>query len=191
MNERKGITRMERAEEAVKVSERLIFVPPKAMRLRCNCREGLVYMGQYPVGKELTLNLLAVQQYYGELGLSPATNWLQVWVASSPLRGVLPPSTVFVMYLKTRSIDQLQQAILLASCQGDPRSFMWRMFFRQHNSMRGSAYYSVAWEWREPQTPEESDQIATLGALNWLEGQLKDEEIQGLQPVRGSLLPSA
>lgn len=132
------------------------FTPPYSVRNDCQ-------IGQWKVGEdnllgnELEISIIAMKNYYGNLGKTKFAQWLQIWFIGSPNEQKLPSNTVCVTYTKTRSLSQLGQKAIEIMENEDPGLGIFKTSFEKHAGDYGN-YYSVKWEWRQ-RTPEEIPQI--------------------------------
>lgn len=132
------------------------FTPPYSVRNDCQ-------IGQWKVGEdnllgnELEISIVAMKNYYGNLGKTKHSQWLQIWFIASPNEQKLPTNTVCVTYTKTRSLSQLGQKAIEVMEKEDPGLGIFKTSFEKHAGDYGN-YYSVKWNWRE-RTPEEYGQI--------------------------------
>lgn len=128
------------------------FTPPYSVRN--NCQVGQWSLGDDNfIGSELELSIFAIKHFYGDLGKTEKTQWLQVWFIAAPKEEKLPENTVCVTYLKTRSQQALSQKFIEVMGTIDPGLVLWKTSFEKHQGDMG-AYYSVNFE---PRIREESE----------------------------------
>jgi hypothetical protein len=141
-----------------KINKEMInhFTPPYSVRNDCQ-------IGQWKVGEDnllgnsLKLSIIAMKNYYGNLGKTKHTQWLQLWFVAAPSEQKLPSNTVCVTYLKTRSLTQLGQKAIEVMQNEDPGMGIFTASYEKHAGDYGN-YYSIKWEWRD-RTNEELPQL--------------------------------
>lgn len=112
-------------------------------------------------GKSLEISIIKVARFFGSLGKAKDTFWLQVWFVPAPGCAQLPPNTVCVTYLKTRSFSQFSQKITELLANGEPAEGIFIGSFAKHSNDLGN-YYSVVWDWRSRTSPEEKEQLSAI-----------------------------
>jgi len=158
-----------------------IFLPERPYAVRLNCQAGQFALSEDEfLGKEAEISIISAKHWYGSLGKTKDTEWLQLFFIPAPSCQFLPKNTVCVSYIKTRSLAQFHQLItkLLAEDTGtDPAEGIFQVSFLSHVNSEGQPYKSVRFEWRERKTPEEIAQLemiaqflATKPILQDLEG---------------------
>ncbi|BAQ65569.1 hypothetical protein [Geminocystis sp. NIES-3709] len=132
------------------------FTPPYAVRNDCQ-------IGQWKVGEDnllgnnLEISIISTKNFYGNLGKTKQTSWLQVWFIASPKESRLPKNTICVTYLKTQSLSVLGQKVIEVMENKDPGLGIFQTSFSKHANDYGN-YYSVNFQWRD----REEDEIAQL-----------------------------
>ena len=136
-----------------------IFLPQVPFSLRNDCKVGMWKVGEEDYrGKEIEISIIKVAQFFGTLGKTVNSPWLQIWFVPAPECEGLPKNTVCVTYLKRRSIAQFSQIVTELMELGEPALGIFRGFFIKHTGELGD-YYSVTWLWRERETEEELKQL--------------------------------
>lgn len=144
-----------------KINKEIInhFTPPYSVRNDCQ-------IGQWKIGEdnilgnELEIAIIAMRNYYGNLGKTKYTQWLQIWFIGAPSEQKLPSNTVCVTYAKTRSLTGLGQKAIEVMENQDPGVGIFKTSFEKHSGDYGN-YYSVSWNWRE-RTAEEFAQLQLI-----------------------------
>lgn len=142
-----------------------IFLPQSPFAVRNDCS-----VGQWKVGDEdfrgntLDISIIKVSQFFGTLGKTKDTQWLQVWFIPAPDEDKLPANTVCVTYLKSRSISQFSQKITELMASGEPARGIFTGSFEKHSGELGT-YYSVVWNWRERTTDAEKTQLNQIATF--------------------------
>lgn len=146
-----------------------IFLPQVPFSLRNDCKVGMWKVGEEDYrGKEIEISIIKVAQFFGTLGKTINTPWMQVWFVPAPGCEVLPKNTVCVTYLKRRSIAQFSQKVTELMESGEPALGIFKGFFIKHTGELGD-YYSVTWDWRERETEadlKQLDMVANFLATN-------------------------
>jgi len=141
-----------------------IFLPDRPYAVRFNCQAGQLALSEDEfLGKEAEISIIACRHWYGSLGKTQNTEWLQLFFIPAPSCKFLPRNTVCVSYIKTRSLSQFHQLItrLLAE-DTNPAEGIFKVSFLSHTNSEGQPYKSVKFEWRERQTPEEIAQLEQI-----------------------------
>lgn len=115
-------------------------------------------IGRWVIGGE-ELNdfqflLLNVQQFFGDLGYTFATNWLQMWFV--PLDGILS-NTICYTYLKSLSAQNFLNTLNLASCKFKtrPELLLWSARFEKKSFVKEGQtvnFYCLSFS-ADPQLP--------------------------------------
>ena len=143
-----------------------IFLPAQPYAVRFNCKSGQLAIGETEfLGDSAEISIVKVGRYFGDLGRTKATEWLQLFFIPAPGCGVLPSNTVCVTYIKTRSLSQFNQTVtrLLGSGQ-NPALGIFEVSFKRH-SAGDRDYYSVAWDWRTREGDAEQKQLEQIAAF--------------------------
>lgn len=142
-----------------------IFNPQTPFAVRNDCQTGHWKVGDRDYRSDtLELSIIKTSRFFGSLGKTKATNWMQIWFVPSPHEPNLPKNTVCLTYIKTRSISQLSQTITELMDVGEPALGLFTASFEKHNGELGT-YYSVQWDWRERETVEEQAQLDQIMAF--------------------------
>lgn len=140
--------------------EEINFFNP-TLSIRNDCKEGVWKIGdKLKIGRELDFAIIKVTPFCGKLGKSEG-DWLQVWLIPAPKEDKLPANTVAVTYIKTRSMSQLGDALIMAMLTEDPGLLIWCTEFEKHAGEYGE-YYSIDWSYREREDEEEVKQIEQI-----------------------------
>lgn len=132
------------------------FTPPYVVRN--NCQVGQWTVGDDILGNTLEIAVFSMASYYGNLGKTKGTNWLQVWFVGMPHEEKLPKNTVCVTYLKGESLTNLgQKAITVMGNDVDPGFGVWSTKFEKKTGTYGN-YYTVNFDWR----PRKEDEMSQL-----------------------------
>jgi hypothetical protein len=146
-----------------------IFLPQVPFTVRNDCKVGNWKVGEEDYrGKQIDISIIKVAQFFGTLGKTTNSPWLQIWFVPAPGCDVLPQNTVCVTYLKRRSISQFSQTVTELMESGEPALGIFTGTFIKHTGELGD-YYSVTWSWRERETEgdlKQLDQIANFLATN-------------------------
>jgi len=170
-----------------------IFMPQVPFAVRNDCQ-----LGQWKVGDEdlkgntIEISIIKVAQYFGTLGKTKNTQWMQVWFVPAPECKNLPQNTVCFTYIKSRSISQFSQKVTELMESKEPAEGIFIGSFEKHSGEYGT-YYSVKWDWRERQSEAEKNQLKQLEAFMQTNPQLLDMStnllpIDGLPPDEVELL---
>lgn len=142
-----------------------IFLPQIPYSVRNDCSVGQWKIGEEDfIGNKLSISIIGVHQFFGSLGKTDNTQWLQVWFVPAPEQEGLPENTVCVTYLKTRSIAQLSQKITELMAAGEPALGIFEASFIKHSGELGT-YYSVVWNWKQRETEPEKKQLEAIASF--------------------------
>ena len=83
-----------------------------------------------------------MRNYYGNVGKTKHTQWLQIWFIGAPNEQKLPSNTVCVTYAKTRSLTGLGQKAIEVMEDEDPGLGIFKASFEKHSGDYGN-YCSV------------------------------------------------
>lgn len=122
-----------------------LVIPPCTYSIRNNCQLGqwVKSDGVTPLGNKLEMTILNLVPYFGDLGKTKASNWLQVW-AISPSVG--NNSVVFCTYIKGISLTILGNTVLdCAMEKKSPADVIFHTSFTPRSNEYGS-YYTLAFE---------------------------------------------
>ena len=146
-------------------STEAIFLPQIPYSVRNDCSVGQFKVGDENfVGNRLTVSILGVHQFFGTLGKSANTQWIQIWFVPAPGQEKLPENTVCVTYLKNRSVTQFSQKITELMASGEPALGIFEASFTKHSGELGT-YYSVVWDWKQRETEAEKKQLDAIAAF--------------------------
>ncbi|PSF35968.1 hypothetical protein C7H19_14565 [Aphanothece hegewaldii CCALA 016] len=173
-----------------------IFLPQVPYNLRNDCKVGRWKVGEEEyLGKEIEISIIKVSQFFGTLGKTANSFWLQLWFVPAPRCADLPKNTVCLTYLKKRSIAQFSQKVTELMESGEPALGLFKGSFVKHSGDKGD-YYSVAWDWRERETDEEISQLEQVADFMAATPKLVDLSvnlipIDGLSPDEIELIMSS
>jgi hypothetical protein len=143
-----------------------IFLPPQPFAVRLNCQTGQVALTEDEfLGTSLEISIIKVARYFGDLGKTKQTEWLQIFFVPAPTCKILPANTVCVSYIKTRSLSQFAQTITRLMENGEPAEGIFVLSFLSHTNDRGQPYKSVKFDWRERKTTVEKKQLELIAAF--------------------------
>ena len=170
-----------------------IFIPQVPFAVRNDCQVGQWKVGDEDFrGNKIEISIIKVAQYFGSMGKTKNTQWMQVWFVPAPGCKELPANTVCTTYIKTRSISQFSQKVTELMESGEPAEGIFIGSFEKHSNEYGT-YYSVQWDWRERSTEAESKQLEQVAAFMQGNPQLIDMStnllpLDGLSPAEIELL---
>jgi hypothetical protein len=143
-----------------------IFLPPQPFAVRLNCQTGQVSLTEDEfLGTSLEISIIKVARYFGDLGKTKQTEWLQIFFVPAPTCKILPTNTVCVSYIKTRSLSQFAQTITRLMENGEPAEGIFVLSFLSHTNAQGQPYKSVKFDWRERKTATEKKQLELIAAF--------------------------
>jgi hypothetical protein len=122
-----------------------LILPQPAYSIRNNCQLGqwMKSDGITPLGNKLEMGILNLVNYFGDLGKTRATNWIQVWGVSPQ---VCNEKIVFVTYVKGTSLTILGNTILdCALEEKNPSDIIFQASFQARSNEYGS-YYTLNFE---------------------------------------------
>lgn len=135
------------------------FNPAYAVRNDCQVGQWKVGDDNF-LGNSLDIAIVATNPYYGALGKTKPTSWLQVFFVGSPSETKLPINTVCVTYLKTQSLSNLSQSVVEEMQNGDPALGIFTASFTKKTSDLGN-YYVVNFAFRD-RTESEIPQLELI-----------------------------
>ncbi|MDX2100896.1 MAG: hypothetical protein SFW36_24210 [Leptolyngbyaceae cyanobacterium bins.59] len=140
-----------------------IFLPQIPYAIRNDCQKGAWKIGDDDYrGNHLELSVIKVSQMFGTLGKTRNALWMQIWFVPAPASAdILPANTVCCTHIKTRSISQFSSKVTELMVHGEPAEGIFIGSFEKHSSDLG-VYYSVKWDWRQRETPEEQQQLEQI-----------------------------
>ena len=145
------------------IPEGTIFNPTPPYNLRNDCQIGQWKRGEDKLmGSSLDISILKACKFYGNIGETYKTHWLQLWFVASPDETKIPRNTVCCTYLKSRSLESFSgELIELMTSQIDPGTVIFKAGFEKHSGKLGN-YYSVSWEVREREGEAEKKQLEQI-----------------------------
>lgn len=143
-----------------------IFLPSQPYQVRFNCKSGQLAVSEDEfLGNAAEISIIKVARYFGDLGCTKNTEWLQLFYIPAPGCDILPANTVCVSYVKTRSLSQFQQVITRLLSDGqNPAHGIFKISFKHHVTGERD-YYSVAWDWRERNESDEQQQLTQIAGF--------------------------
>jgi len=140
-----------------------IFLPEQPYGVRLNCQAGQIAVSETEfLGTEMEISIIACNRYYGDLGKTRNAEWLQIFFIPAPNNKLLPPDTVCVTYIKTRSLTQFTQLVTKLMAEGEPAEGIFRVSFMSHMNKDGQPYKSVRFDWRPRYGEEEVRQLEQI-----------------------------
>jgi hypothetical protein len=143
-----------------------IFLPAQPYQVRFNCKEGCLSLGEDDhLGKEAEISILKVSRYFGTIGMTTDTEWLQIFFVGAAGCTVLPENTVCISYLKTRSLSNFQrQTTKLMAAGSNPAKGIFGVSFAAHTSGTNK-YKSASFTYRERAGDAEMKQLEAIAAF--------------------------
>lgn len=150
-----------------------ICLPDIPYSVRLNCKDGGLFIGGYEAqhrktnpDQKIDISIIKVSKYFGTLGKTENVLWLQLFFvpASNVDLKILPKNTVCCSYIKKQSIAHLFNKVQEAMNHGDPGLGIFSLGFNKETGEKGT-YYSVTFDWRERQSPEEHQQLEIIKAF--------------------------
>ena len=161
-----------------------IFLPQVPFNVRNDLKVGQWKVGEDDFrGKQIEISIIKVAQFFGNLGKTTNTFWLQVWFVVAPDCEIFPKNTICLTYLKKRSIAQFSQKVTELMESGEPALGVFQGSFLKHNGEKGD-YYSVTWDWRERETEDELEQLEQIADFMATNPKLVDLSVN-LLPIDG------
>ena len=170
-----------------------IFLPTTPFAVRNDCSTGQWKVGDDDFrGNTVEISIIKVSQYFGSLGKTKNTQWLQIFFVPAPGCDNLPSNTVCLTYLKTRSISQFSQLITELMESGEPALGIFTGSFEKHSNEYGN-YFSVKMDWRKRETEPEKKQLEQIANFLKSKPQLVDLStnlipIDGMSPEEVELM---
>lgn len=143
-----------------------IFLPSQPYAVRLNCQAGQIAISDDEfLGNTMEISILAVNEFFGSIGKTRDTEWMQIFYIPAPGCKFLPKDTVCVSYIKTRSLSQFTQKITQLMESGEPAEGIFQISFVSHQNRKGDPYKSVKFDWRERKTAEEKKQLEMIAGF--------------------------
>lgn len=128
--------------------------PPTSLRNDCSGGQGGFYAGPKRVGDILHCSILETRKYYGQLGKTSNTNWLQIWFVPEPgsSEGIIL-NKLQVTYIKKESLENYENNrdwVLREIYKGvykNPAHPVYTAVFIQKNGL--APYYVLGWGTRK------------------------------------------
>jgi hypothetical protein len=143
-----------------------IFNPASPFAVRLNCQAGQIALSETEfLGNEAEISIIKASTFFGGLGKTRHTTWLQLFYVPAPSCSILPANTVCVSYIKTRSLTAFHQLITkLIGTGTNPAEGIFRLSFLRHaNGDRN--YCSIKFDWRERSGEAETEQLKMLASF--------------------------
>lgn len=139
-----------------------ILNPEPPYGIRFNCQSGQLALSETEfLGTEAEISIIKVARFFGSLGKTQNTEWLQLFYVAAPGTTIIPQNVVCVSYLKTRSLSAFNAKVIkLLSNKVNPATGIFKVGFQAHSNDKGN-YFSVTFEWR-PRTEEEEGQLEMI-----------------------------
>jgi hypothetical protein len=141
-----------------------ILVPEFPLGIRNDCQIGRWKIGDRPIDGDITMSIIKVARFFGDLGTTKATDWLQVWFIAES--GNLPPDTVMVTYLKTRSLGNFYFTITTLMAKGiEPASGIFKPKFEKYSGNidgQNTSYYGLIWDWEPRSDPQRENKFVAV-----------------------------
>lgn len=158
-----------------------IFLADHPYAVRNDCQVGQWKIGDDDFrGSTVEISIIRICRFFGNLGKSRNTFWLQLWFVPAPATANLPRNTVCVSYLKTRSVSEFSRKIIELMDAGEPAEGIFTGSFAKHSSELGN-YYSVRWDWRDRSSEAELRQLEQIGSF--LDGQPQLLDLTGTRDM--------
>ena len=127
-----------------------------AMQIRNDCQTGNWKIGEKEYGPKMEMAVVKQTRYYGNLGKTLNTFWLQLFFV--PIAGDLPHNVLCVTYLKKEPMREFQRLVVeVQSKQQNPGKGLFIPTFEKqkmnrHNPQTGLDesvnFYSIRWNWK-------------------------------------------
>jgi hypothetical protein len=141
-----------------------ILVPEFPLGIRNDCQAGRWKIGDRPIDGDITISIIKVARFFGDLGNTKSTDWLQVWFIAES--GNLPPETVMVTYLKTRSLGNFYFTVTTLMAKGiEPASGIFKPRFEKYSGNIDGVntnYYGLVWDWEPRNNPQRETQLCAI-----------------------------
>jgi len=159
-----------------------IYLPTQPYTVRLNCQSGQIALSETEfLGTEAEISIIKASTYFGSLGNTRNTTWLQLFYVPAPTCMILPANTVCVSYIKTRSLAAFHQLITKLIGSGtNPAEGIFKLSFVRHASGDRN-YCSVRFDWKERQTEEEKQQLKMLETF--MEGEPELIDLNGTRQM--------
>lgn len=175
-----------------------VFIPPAPYKLRTNCKMGMFGSGDTNNFENAKLNgrgkwlegvVVDTKGFHGDLGMTLASDWLQVWVliTNSELnekgKPYLAPGLLVVTMLKKESADNLSKiatdleiSAILDGTGAEGFAKIFRFEFTPRSGQYGD-YYALVVKYRDPESDaEKSYTQAAQVIFNTMPDALVDNE---------------
>lgn len=143
-----------------------VFNPSAPFAVRLNCQSGQLALSETEfLGNQAEISIIKVARWFGDLGNTKRSEWLQIFYIGAPGCKALPENTVCVSYIKTRSLSAFQQGITKLIGEGvNPALGVFKISFVRHSSGDRN-YFSVKFDWRERSGEAETKQLDMIAAF--------------------------
>lgn len=142
-------------------------------KIRNNCKRGMwTDSEQNNLFDELEFTIIQAIEYFGDLGQTENTEWLQLYLVPVPATPKLPENLVCCTYIKTRSLSSFETKLTYLdgdkTIDYDPAIGIFQTKFVKHDSKLGD-YFSLQFDWRERQAGAETEQLEKI--INFINNQ--------------------
>jgi hypothetical protein len=143
-----------------------IFNPAAPFAVRLNCQSGQLALSESEfIGNSAEISIIKVARFFGDLGNTKRSEWLQIFYIAAPGCTALPKDTVCVSYIKTRSLAAFNQGIIKLIGEGvNPAEGIFTISFVRH-SAGDRNYFSVKFDWRNRTEGVEQEQLELIGSF--------------------------
>jgi hypothetical protein len=148
-----------------KVNEDSIYLPNKPYAVRLNCKSGAIHKTETKrICDEAEVSIIAIEEWYGNLGKTLNENWLQIFFVPLHEQG-LPANTVCVTYIKRESSTLFADKITeLLATKTNPAHGIFKIYFEPRQGRNGP-YFVVLFDWRPRKGKGEQRQLELIEAF--------------------------
>lgn len=139
--------------------------------VRWNCKDGGLFIGGYEDDFRRTkakdtvdISIIKASKYFGNLGKTENELWMQIFFVPGPSCTALPKNQVCVSYIKKQSIGNLMATVSEAMESGEPAAGIFTGSFLKQSGDKG-VYYTIGFNWRQREKPEEKEQLQMIEAF--------------------------
>lgn len=140
-----------------KFQEDSIYLPEDGpYKTRFNCKMGGIYKDETTrLADECPSILVGCSKFYGSLGKTQNTVWMQILYVPLLTETKIPRNTVCSAYLKNESLTQFGQMVTELQTSGkNPARGVWNWLFKPKQGEDGP-YFIVCPTWKPLETPQE------------------------------------
>ena len=141
-----------------------ILNPPEPFQIRADCKSGCWRNSNSDILSDKKISFLLVKKparLEGRLGnqMTEEKRWIQIFLVGTEECEWMPKKTVSVLYIKTRSMDNLMQAIIPIMATGkDPSHMVYSGTLEKASTTTDDGqpadYYYLKWSIKDPQNNE-------------------------------------